>query len=318
MGDTSASSSRQWCVAILSAREDLATLESTLAAVLEAVGDAPATVDVLVNGNPSTAQALSARLGTRSMTMVAHAHVRVWNLALRDKAHAWNSYVHSIWPGGSTTFFVDGCITVLPAAFAMTQRRLDGSDALAVATVPTTGRSAAATRELILRHPQIHGSLYALSEAALTRVRAAGLRLPLGFYRSDSLLGTLVNFNFDPTLHDWDEQRIVVVSEPTWSMAAKSIWNPADVLGQVRRIARQAMGAVEEAATKERFYDRREPLQVLHAEPLAFVDEWIRRDGSSAGAPRQVHWLAQLRMRHVRQRTDWALAGEPPVCLFRG
>lgn len=315
MGHSNGTSPRRWCVAILSARETADTLASTLAAAIGAVGAHDARIDVVVNGNPKVAEALAARLGVERRA--GDVGVRIWSLALLDKAHAWNTYVHDIWPGGASTFFMDGCITVSAASLAAMQARFDASgDALAVAAVPTAGRSAAQIRVLMLTHPQIHGSLYAISEPAMERLRTAGFRLPLGFYRSDSLLGTLFNMNLDPATHDWEDRRIVVAGDATWTMPVKSPWKPSDVSAQVRRMARQALGRLEEAAIKELFYDRRVSIEMLAHEPLAFVDEWMRRVPGSPNRELTRSVLARLRMAHLRRRTDWVLAAEPATCLF--
>ena len=40
--------------------------------------------------------------------------MRVWHLPLRDKASAWNHFVHHLWPGADTTFILDGYARVTP------------------------------------------------------------------------------------------------------------------------------------------------------------------------------------------------------------
>lgn len=317
MGHLNGTSSRRLCVAILSARETPEVLARTLDAVVSAVGSQHAAVDVLVNGNPRTAAALAAHVRAHTPAP-SSTSVRVWRLALRDKAHAWNTYVHALWPGDATACFMDGCITVSSEALASLQARLDVSThALVAAAVPTVGGSAAAIRALMHTHPQIHGSLYAVRQEALERVRRSGLQVPLGFYRSDSLLGTLFNFNLDPARHDWDDRRIAVTGDATWTMPLKSPWKPGDVSAQLRRVTRQALGRLEEAAIKERFYDRREPATTLTVAPLAFVDDWMRLVPDSPHRALTRSWLARARMAHLRRRSDWGLAAEPPVCLVQ-
>ncbi|MFN7917899.1 MAG: hypothetical protein U0Q55_21305 [Vicinamibacterales bacterium] len=315
MGDPLGTSPLRWCVAIFSARETARTLASTLDAARAAVSTHPATIDLIVNGNARLAEALAARV-SRSGRGSAGVATRVWSLALRDKAHAWNAYVHDIWPGAGSPCFMDGCITVSAADLSALQARFEGSaQAMVAAAVPTAGRSAAAIRELMLRNPQIHGSLYAVRDTAMAQMRAAGFRLPLGFYRSDSLLGTLVNFNFDPATHEWDDRRIAVTREASWTMPLKSPWNPADVSAQLRRMTRQAVGRLEEAAIKELFYDRRTSIDVLTPQPLGLVDEWQRRVPDSPNRPLMRSLLARVRMAHLRRRTDWRRSSEPPACL---
>ena len=48
--------------------------------------------------------------------------------------------------------------------------------------------------------------------------------VPLGFYRTDALLGTLFCMNLDPHTCDWDDRRITIVDEASWTMREKSPW----------------------------------------------------------------------------------------------
>lgn len=308
--------SPRWSVAILSAREDLETLLITLDASLAALSGQDAVVDVLVNGHGEVAhefgRAVQARAG-----LPDGVRVRVWELGLRDKAHAWNTYVHELWPGSVCTFFVDGYASVQPDAFSRLDARLaQAPEAVAAAAVPTVGRSAAQVRAWMLEASQIHGSLYAVRGEALTRMRASGFRLPLGFYRTDALLGTLFNFNLDPPRHPWDERGIVVAADATWTIRVSSLWRVADLGAQTARVFRQAVGRFEEAAIKEHLYDRRRSPLEIPSGPMALVDTWMRRHPASALRLLARHPLALVRLALVRWRTDWRLREDAPRCVY--
>lgn len=303
-------------MAILSAREELETLLTTLDASLAALSGQDAVVDVLVNGHGGVARTLGETLQQRGGAP-AKVTVRVWALPLRDKANAWNTYVHQIWPGSACTFFVDGYASVQPDAFTRLDARLaQAAEAVAAAAVPTVGRSAPQVRAWMLEASQIHGSLYAVRGEAIQRMRTTGFRLPLGFYRTDALLGTLFNFNLDPPAHPWDERGIVVAADATWTMRVSSLWRVGDLGAQTARVFRQAVGRFEEAAIKEHLYDRRRSPLEIPSRPMALVDTWMRRHPASALRLLARHPLALVRLALVRWRTDWRLREDAPRCVY--
>ncbi len=307
--------SPRWSVAILSAREDLETLRSTVDAALLAASGRYTVIDILVNGNALVARALAAACA--DMRVPDSVSVRVWDIALRDKANAWNTYLHRVWDGGTCAFFVDGYAHVRPDAFERLFARLEASaHAVAAAAVPSVGRSASLVRAWMLAGSQIHGSLYAVRGEALDRMRRVGFRLPLGFYRSDALLGTLFNFNTDPGLHTWDDRGVSVVDDATWSARVASPWRLGDLRDYVARRLRQALGRLEEAAIKEYVYDRRLPVAEIPWKPLALLDAWRRVSPVSARRVLLGHPLAVLRLAQTRRRSDWPLSEAPPRQVF--
>src|SRR5229473_6286860 len=89
---------RPWSVLILSSRERLDELAATIDAAILAAKGHDSIIDLVVNGNAELAEA--AGVHVRSMpSQSATAIIRVWYLALGDKAHAFNEYIHRLWPG---------------------------------------------------------------------------------------------------------------------------------------------------------------------------------------------------------------------------
>ncbi|MEQ1731523.1 MAG: hypothetical protein ABL982_24390, partial [Vicinamibacterales bacterium] len=245
------------------------------------------------------------------------ADIRVWDLALRDKANAWNQYVHDIWPDADRTFFVDGYISVAPDALGQLSTSLDNSpDALAAAALPSVGRSAEELRAWFLRAPQIHGSLYALRGETLDRLRRERFRVPLGLYRIDSLIGSSVNFNFSPATDGWNTQRIAVNAAATWRQRVGSPWNYSDLRTALLRTTRQAFGRLEELAIRDHLERQQaSPMRLPHTSQM-FVWQWMRRHPLAAIRTVAGRPLALIGCAQNYRRKDWPLQSAPPRLLF--
>lgn len=313
---TSDAGAVEWSVAIFSARETLETLQASVAAAVVAAGDRRTMVDVLINGNKQ----LAARMAGAGVEPYAGAAVtvRIWNISLSDKANAWNQYIERIWPGSHVAFFVDGYARVAPDAFDRLSGRLDqASPALAAAAVPSTGRTAGEFRTRMLKASQLHGSLYALKRDTVERLRSSGVKMPLGMYRVDAFLSSAISFNFDPQTWEWDDDRIAVVDDATWSRTAGSPWRPGDVIGHVRRACYQGMGRLEEHALRDHLVVRGESATRLPLGPTELIRTWARRYPWHALALLARHPGALRALADVLWRRDWSEDAMRPSLLQR-
>jgi hypothetical protein len=306
----------EWSVAIFSAREDATTLHASLKAAVVAVGATRSVVDVLINGNDRLAAAM-AGAGV-SWARAPAVCVRIWNISLSDKANAWNQYVEHIWPGSRAAFFVDGYASVAPDAFQRLSTSLDhAGPALAAAAVPSIGRSASELRTRMLKASQLHGSLYALKGSTVERLRTHGVKMPLGMYRVDAWLSSALNFNFDPGASDWNDDRITVVTDATWTRRAGSPWRPGDIVGHVRRACYQGMGRFEERALRDHLVVRGEAATRLPLKPAELVRSWARRNPWHAMALLARHPGALRALADVLWRRDWSEDAMRPSLLRR-
>jgi hypothetical protein len=304
-----------WSVAIIAARESVATLSRAITAALAACQPHDAVVDVLINGNPALAQETAA-LAAQGAFTCGTGMLRIWSTAAGDKAHAWNQYVHDIWPGGDIVFFVDGYAEVRPDAFAALSRRLAAApDALGVTGVPSAGRSAAATREYMLRHGGFQGNMHALSGSALDTLRKKGIRLPLGLYRTDSLIGAALLFRLAPESARWDTSRVVVAGDATWDVPGLASLTLKNIVSQAKRKLRQAQGELENRAVREHLSVRRLPLEQLPGTAHELVNRWVSEQRGQA-------WRMYLRnpfclhaAYRLRRGRDWSQAQKPPALL---
>lgn len=304
-----------WCVAIFTARESISTLSDCLNAARIACKGHTSIIDVLVNGNRQLAEEVAAQIAAEPARADPNP-VRVWFIAAGDKAHTWNEYVHSVCADCALAFFIDGYTVVRPDAFAIIAAGLEQKPlALGASGVPTSGNSAEALKASMLKGGGIHGNLYAIRGGGLAAARDSGFRLPLGLYRTDSMVGAALMFNMDPVNNVWDRQRIFVNPDATWFVKITPWWLPRQLRDQWKRKLRQAQGHLENRAARSHLAVNRAALKEMPRTVAAFVDDWVAQNSQEA---RQLLWrnpLALHALRKLRQPRDWTLAATAPELM---
>lgn len=299
-------------IAIIASREDVTTLKNCIDAVIRACKGQPAVVDVLVNGNPPLAEALA----KTPIACFEGCQVRVWRIVQGDKAHAWNEYVHRIWPGHGNAVFIDGYVEVSENALDALENALAASSQAWAATgVPTSGRSAARAREVMLREGGFQGNLHAIRAHAMHALRARGIRLPLGLYRTDSLISAFLILGLDPAVNWWDRQRIAVEPGAVWSVRelGRITWH--SLVSQWKRMLRQAQGHLENRATREHLTIRRLAPELLPATARELVNTWIAEQGPQARRLFLQRPLCAYAAWRLRPGRDWSAAALAPVLV---
>jgi len=300
-GDSEASiTTASWTVAVFSARESAEVLLACLESVLAACVGRQVIVDILVNGNEALAsQVSSGRLA--ALDRPPGCRLRLWSLSLGDKANTWNEYVGHIWPGAQTAFFVDGYVRIRADALHRLQRALSGSpQALAATGVPTAGRSSAALREEMLREGGMHGNLHAMRGTVVQALRSRDIRLPVGLYRTDALIGAILTFGLDPAKFDWDAARIQVEPAATWEYRPLEWWRPTHFMAQYKRMIRQGQGSLENAAVRRHLAVEKKLPEHLPRTVRELVLPWLAAHPDEARRvfrARPLSYLAARRMR---------------------
>jgi len=303
---SSASNARDWSVAIIAAREDVVTVSSVIDAAVAAVGRRPAVMDLMINGNRDLSQSMASYIRSKAGLDTASLTIRVWDLPLRDKAHAWNEYVHKIWPGSELAFFIDGNVTVMPDAFMLMEAGMKAAPgALAVNAMPSTQSSAHG----------FGGNLHALSGVAMAELRRRAIRMPLGIYRGDGLLGAILSFRFDPAQTRWDATSITVVHGTTWKFRVGPRSRIAELRIGFNRLKRQARGNYESRAFRDHLAVRRNSPQSLPETVRELVVTWVRNHPVEAAGLALRHPLSLAALRDVWRRQDWSLKDVPPVLV---
>ncbi|MFX1678196.1 hypothetical protein PV762_03100 [Mitsuaria sp. CC2] len=267
---------------IFSSRESDAVLHANVSALRGALPPDMQVV-ILVNGNGALVGQLRRRLAVEPPPFP----VSLWEIPHGDKANAWNQYVHAIWQGESLVCFIDGYVTLPPLAIARLAEAVEagGAHVLGGTGQPSIGRGSAALRERMRQEGGFHGNFCCLKGSTIAAMRARGLRLPVGLYRTDSLMGAFLSFGLHPESSPWDPSRIAVADDATWLLPKKQWWRPGDVKGQIKRVLRQGRGRVENAAVKFFLATRHQPIDSLPATARALALAWQTR------APQEVEAL---------------------------
>lgn len=303
-----------WSIALFAARETPAVLAASVRAAMAACAGRTATVDVLINGNAELADAFAKLAADWSQDGCT---LRVWSIAAPDKAHTWNEYVHRIWDTGGIAFFIDGYAQVRRDALAAMERRLAATpSALGATGVPSCGRSAARLREQMLREGGIHGNLYAVSPEGMLAIRAAGFRLPLGLYRTDPLLSSVLKFRLDPATHTWEHGRVAVEPDATWDVAGISRLTIGNLSGQFKRMLRQAQGDLENRAAREHLAVKRLAPQLLPATARDLITGWLDAQPAQARALFMKRPLCLYAARKARKARDWSSTRVAPALVL--
>jgi hypothetical protein len=296
-------------VAIIASREDVTTLKHCIDSVIHACKDNAAVIDILVNGNPQLAQDVA----QIPFGCPERCRLRIWSIRQGDKAHAWNEYVHRIWPGRGDAIFLDGYVEVEAGAFDALEEALAASaDAWGATGVPTSGRSAAHLRALMLREGGFHGNLNVLRAHVMQKLQASGFRLPLGLYRTDSLTGALLMFGLDPAANSWDKRRIAVVPGAVWKVRAMGRISYKNIVSQWKRMLRQAQGDLENRSVREHMAVKRLAPHLLAPTSQALVGGWIAEHPEQARQLFRKRPLCAYAAWRLRTPRDWSAAAVAP------
>lgn len=305
-----------WSIAIFAARENPSELLATIDAIILAASQ-PTIIDVMINGNPELAIQIAKQI--RPIPVAAHSRcIRVWSIPLGGKAHAWNEYVHQVWPNTTYAFFVDGYARPRHDAFALLASALTlSSDAIAGTGVPSSGRTAHKLREEMLRCGGLQGSFFALKRSAIEEFRLRKFKLPLGLYGFDTLLGAVLGYGLDPSKNEWNAKGFILFNpDVTWTSDVKEWWRPIAVRTQFKRILNNALRVLVIKATKNFLAHRKLPPEQLPRTVEDFVLGWVRDYPDDA---RKILWkspLCNLALAKLRQPKNWAAAEYAPQLIY--
>ncbi|HET7751001.1 MAG TPA: hypothetical protein VFK81_16550 [Terriglobales bacterium] len=309
---------RTWSVAIFASRENSATLCSAVQAAVVAAAGVPACVDVLVNGNEQLALETAERLPRLRLEPGGSTAIRVWHIIVADKAHAWNEYLHELWPDSEVAFFVDGYAQVRPDAFALLSEGLTNNpNVLAASGVPSMGRSARLMRRSAQQGAAGHGNLHALRGEVCRQLRERGFRLPLGVYWTDGIVLGVVCFGLDPVRNEWDQSRILAHLQATWWFRPLAWWRLRDLWAHGKRMMRQARGRLENLAIREHLHLQRNPAESLPRTASELVQRWLEASPSRARRIFLRQPLCFFAARNLRRPRDWSQTALPPRLLAR-
>lgn len=268
---------------IFAARENISTLTTSLSCALHAIPEG-SRVDVLVNGNHELADQISAWICCN--TAIEAKQCQVWYISVADKGNAWNQHIHTIWQQDLDAVYIDGYVRISRDAIAALSKTLaDNPTALGTSGLPTVGASARTLQQTMRTEGGFHGNLCAIKASALAQLRGRGIRIPLGMYRVDSIMGAFLSFGLDNTVHPWDPFRYLpTTTDARWECDEKKWYRWQDIVAWLNRRKRQIRGAFENAAVKYYLADSKRLPETLPDNVHELVLTWSRSNPNSANA----------------------------------
>lgn len=232
-----------WHVAVYCANEER-RLGACLDSLAAALAGRRALVTVVLNGSTDGS------LGVARAGSPAGLPIEIVQIPFRDKSNAINQFIHKLRAPARIYANVDGYAVIGASAFhAMEERLRSAPHAVAVTGVAANGRTMRKMGAQALRTGGVlHGQLHALRPEFLDRMTALGLRLPVGLYRGDGLLGSMAAHDFAPLSTPWDDSRIAAETRATFTLPSLSLLNRSDVERLFRRRVKQMQGLVENKA----------------------------------------------------------------------
>lgn len=234
-----------WSIAVF-AHNEADRIAATLRSIVNAAQGVPVDVVVLANGCRDRTAEIVRELA------LASDHLRVVEIALGDKANAWNIHVHQI-PATQATdlvtmhVFVDGDVLIEPGSFAALAAAFDQvPNANAVGALPTTGRDREAWSRRMIANGTLAGGLYALRGDFIERIRLRKIRIPQGLIGEDWLVSLLASSDLKPVaLGVASDTRVVFTPHAGFSFRSLSPWRPSDYITYLRRLWRYSLRGVQ-------------------------------------------------------------------------
>lgn len=305
-----------WSVSIFAARESPDELIDTIKSIVEASAEATI-VDVMVNGNSELASETAKQVDLLQQSL-GSSIIRVWSISLAGKAHAWNQYVHNIWPGSTLAYFVDGYARVQKSGLQLLAASISSStDALAAGGVPVSGGTARQLREHTLKVGGLHGALFVLKEAVMLEMRDKGFRLPLGLYGFDSLLGAVLAFGLDPSVNNWDIKKFVILNpDVVFIIDEKKWWRYSVIKTQFKRILNNALRVLVVEATKYYLARQKRQPECLPKTVEEFVLGWVNNCPGDARKILRKYPICRIVLKRLKEPRDWSAASKLPELIY--
>lgn len=240
----------EWHISVV-CQNEAARIEDCLISISDAIGSRRALVTLNVNGSTDDS-VLIAQHAARACGIA----LQVYQTQAADKSNVLNRFIHMQRVPARMYAFVDGYVRISPSALHDLEACLAAHPyAMAATGVCINGRSmAAATSATLEQGGRLHGQLHALRPEFLDRMVEQGIRLPIGLYSGDGLMGSMAMHNLDAVGEAWDTRRVVGVAGATYEIAALSIFRPRDLQRQFRRKLRQMRGRLQNEAIKAVIY----------------------------------------------------------------
>jgi glycosyltransferase involved in cell wall biosynthesis len=240
-----------WNVAVF-CRNERWSIERCIESIADASRDRRTLITLIVNGSTDDSAALALEAARRCAIALA-----VFTIAHGDKANAINRFFYVLREPAQYYFFIDAYVSIARSALRVMEQCLaHDPTAIAATGVAVNGRTMVRYTEATLNHgARLHGQLHALRPDFIERLVMQGLRLPIGLYYGDGLIGSMAMHDLDPLRNEWAPRRIVGSPEATYEIPVLSVLRPRDLRRQFQRKIRQMRGRLENLAIRAIVYN---------------------------------------------------------------
>ncbi|HEY4042244.1 MAG TPA: glycosyltransferase family A protein [Rhodopila sp.] len=239
-----------WNVAVF-CRNEQESIGRSIESIARASRAKRGLISLIVNGSTdrSAATALAA-------AQACGAAIKVYEIRHGDKANAMNRFFYDLRADADCYFFVDGYARIGEAALgALETCLLTRPEVVAATGVATNGRTMSRQSEpTLLYGGQLHGQLHALRKDFIDRMVARRIRVPIGLYYGDGLIGSMAMHDLDPINVAWHPGRIGSSPDATYEIPTLSPFRVRDLRRQFHRKVRQMRGRLENLAIRSIVY----------------------------------------------------------------
>jgi hypothetical protein len=298
-----------WNVAVF-CRNEQASIGRCIESIAEGSRTRRTLITLIVNGCTDDSAAVALEAARRSGIPIA-----IYAIPYGDKSNAMNRFYYDLRARASFYFFVDAYAKIGANALAEMEACLaTRPDVVAATGVALNGRTMHRHSEQTLTEGgQLHGQLHALRLDFIDRMVARKIRVPIGLYRGDGLIGSMVMHDLDPRHVQWENKRIGGSAGATYEIPVLSVFRIQDLKRQFHRKTRQMRGILENLAIRSIVYDHGYEALPEYADDmiLAYLAQHPLPPASLTDRPFQALALRQIRaaQRPGSARLEPALIG---------
>lgn len=241
-----------WNVAVF-CRNEQASIAHCIASIAEAGRAHRTIITLVVNGSSDDSAATALAAASRHNAAIA-----IYSIPHGDKANAMNRFYYELREDAALYFFVDAYVRISATALAEMAACLDTRPDIVAATgIAANGRTMQRRSiPTLVEGGQLHGQLHALRKDFIDRLVARNIRVPIGLYYGDGLIGSMAMHDLDPRHIAWEPKRIGASLGATYEIPVLSPFRLEDLKRQFHRKTRQLRGRLENLAIRAIVYDQ--------------------------------------------------------------
>jgi hypothetical protein len=282
-----------WNVAVF-CRNERWSIVRCIDSIADATHERRTLITLIVNGSGDDSATLALEAAARRNIPIV-----VYIIEHGDKSNAINRFLYGLREPAHHYFFIDAYVKIGPNALAAMEACLmTRPDVVAATGVAVNGRTMQqATGPTLTEGHRMHGQLHALRPEFIDRLVARKLRLPIGLYRGDGLIGSMVLHDLDALHNKWVPSRIASDPEATYAIPMLSPFRLRDLQRQFQRNIRQMRGRLENLAIRSIVYVHNYEGLPEYADDMiaTFLTEHGRQDINFLDRPFQALALRQIR-----------------------